>query len=182
MKKQHANRLSLIAILVVSVVPLIVAIMMYFMQWGVPTNRTNNGLLISPPAQWQDLNAQLMSEAGYDDSGANWILLVQLDGSCDEACNTSLHTLRQVHLALGKEAHRVKRTLVVPAQGGEESITTQYPNMQLVQIINANILSQGAGIYVVDPIGNIMMFYAFEQIGKPMLKDLKKLLRTSNIG
>jgi len=63
-----------------------------------------------------------------------------------------------------------------------ETITSEYPNMQLVQITNADILSQGAGIYVVDPLGNIMMFYAFEQIGKPMLKDMKKLLRTSNIG
>lgn len=182
MKKQHANRLSLIAILVVSVVPLILAILMYFMQWGVPTNRTNNGLLISPPGQWQDLNAQLMSEANYDDSGANWTLLVQLDGACDESCNTNLHTLRQVHLALGKEAHRVKRSLIVATSDGMETITSEYPNMQLVKITNADILSQGAGIYVVDPLGNIMMFYAFEQIGKPMLKDMKKLLRTSNIG
>lgn len=182
MKKQHTNRLSLIAILLVSVVPLILAILMYFMQWGVPSNRTNNGLLISPPAQWQDLNAQLMSEANYDDSNANWTLLVQLNGACDEACNTNLYTLRQVHLALGKEAHRVKRSLIVSSQNGMEPIITEYPNMQLVQVSNPEILSQGDGIYVVDPLGNIMMFYAFEQIGKPMLKDIKKLLRTSNIG
>jgi hypothetical protein len=35
---------------------------------------------------------------------------------------------------------------------------------------------------VVDPLGNIMMHYNTDFVGKELLKDLKKLLRTSNIG
>jgi hypothetical protein len=34
----------------------------------------------------------------------------------------------------------------------------------------------------VDPLGNIMMYYSKDFVGKELLKDLKKLLRTSNIG
>jgi hypothetical protein len=40
----------------------------------------------------------------------------------------------------------------------------------------------GQGLYLVDPLGNIMMYYSTAFVGKELLKDLKKLLRNSNIG
>jgi hypothetical protein len=37
-------------------------------------------------------------------------------------------------------------------------------------------------IYVIDPLGNLMMFYAADTKPKGMLEDMKRLLRLSSIG
>ena len=38
------------------------------------------------------------------------------------------------------------------------------------------------GIYIVDPIGNLVLHYPLSDAGKPVLTDLKKLLKLSQIG
>ena len=40
----------------------------------------------------------------------------------------------------------------------------------------------GAGVLVVDPLGNVIFFHGLDQIGEALLFDLKRLLRLSNIG
>jgi len=37
-------------------------------------------------------------------------------------------------------------------------------------------------LFLVDPNGNVMMYFTLEKAGKPMLGDLKHLLKLSNIG
>ncbi len=42
---------------------------------------------------------------------------------------------------------------------------------------------QGAGrIYIIDPLGNLMMSYAPEAASRALLEDMKRLLRLSHIG
>ena len=38
------------------------------------------------------------------------------------------------------------------------------------------------GVYIVDPLGNVVLRYSHEQVGKPLLDDLKHLLKVSQIG
>ena len=37
-------------------------------------------------------------------------------------------------------------------------------------------------MYLIDPLGNLMMFYAADAKPKGMLEDMKRLLRLSSIG
>jgi hypothetical protein len=37
-------------------------------------------------------------------------------------------------------------------------------------------------VYLIDPLGNLMMSYAADARPKGMLEDLKKLLRLSHVG
>jgi hypothetical protein len=37
-------------------------------------------------------------------------------------------------------------------------------------------------VYVIDPLGNVMMFYEADARPKGMLEDMKRLLRLSSIG
>jgi cytochrome oxidase Cu insertion factor (SCO1/SenC/PrrC family) len=39
-----------------------------------------------------------------------------------------------------------------------------------------------AGAYVVDPLGNLVLWYSYDDVGKPLLNDLKRLLKVSQIG
>ena len=38
------------------------------------------------------------------------------------------------------------------------------------------------GVYLVDPIGNLVFRYPLDTLGKPVLSDLKRLLKVSQIG
>jgi hypothetical protein len=38
------------------------------------------------------------------------------------------------------------------------------------------------GLLVIDPLGNVVMLHSWDQIGPPLLGDLRRLLRLSNIG
>ena len=80
-------------------------------------------------------------------------------GVCDAACDQSLEPLRRVHDALGKEADRVQ----VVGLGSDE-------------------ISLEPGIWIVDPLGNLVMRYSLEAELKGLLADLKKLLKVSRIG
>ncbi len=39
-----------------------------------------------------------------------------------------------------------------------------------------------AGAYIVDPLGNLVLWYPYDNVGKPLLEDLKRLLKVSQIG
>jgi hypothetical protein len=61
----------------------------------------------------------------------------------------------------------------------------QYPNLARVEVspsIFESQLGEANLIFLMDPIGNIFMVYPKGKAGKPMMKDIKHLLKYSNIG
>ena len=98
------------------------------------------------------------------------------------SCQEATHLLRQINVALGKEAHRVTRLLVNQQGEFSEQLQTDFPALIQLKSLSVEAFTAGEGVYVVDPLGNIMMHYNTDFVGKELLKDLKKLLRTSNIG
>ena len=100
--------------------------------------------------------------------------------------------LKQVHTSLNKEIKRVRRVLIVPAKPNEavfESLQKQYPDLVILSGADAETIkfaSQFKGtagsVYLVDPLGNLMMRYPQNMNPKGMLTDLKKLLKNSWAG
>lgn len=182
MNKATSSRLSLLAVMLVTLVPLVLAFLMYFQQWWLPSATTNHGQLLMPPQQLEEQYFEYHQEPEFAQQKQAWSVLIHHQGDCTKICQEHLYTLRQVHLALGKEAHRVKRIMLVNNADQLATLAADYPHLYIVSTSKQQMLSEGPGIYVVDPLGNIMMYYSFEQAGKPILKDLKKLLKNSNIG
>jgi hypothetical protein len=58
-------------------------------------------------------------------------------------------------------------------------LTALYPD--LVFLIG-QVEALAPGIYIVDPLGNLVFHYALDAAGKPVLQDLKRLLKVSQIG
>ena len=105
----------------------------------------------------------------------------------------TLYYCRQVHAALGKNIQRVNRFYMVADTHLdtelEELISNEYTQMKVLHLERNRLQSvfgpnwdRDTRVYIVDPLGNIMMVYTREQLGKPMLKDLKHLLKASNLG
>jgi hypothetical protein len=115
--------------------------------------------------------------------------------TCEADCIKRFYLARQVNVALGKEASRVKRLLVIVEKTPESTLNElrlAYRDMDHVRLDEFK-LKNGLGgvvadsvsgnyVFLMDPNGNIMMFYSLDKVGKPMLMDIKHLLKISNIG
>lgn len=204
-RTRRRNRIMLVALLLLAMLPLIAAIWLYY---GKPLDiagaRTNNGALLQPPGQLQEL--ALLGETGPVVAGASrkWRVLYVAGDGCDQACFDDLHLLRQVQRLLGRDADRVLRLAVFPG-GIDDSLRARlqeaFPRMDIVtgpeqllaDVLRGRELRGGdlilpedgvpaTGLLTADPLGNVIFLHLPEQIGEPILFDLERVLRLSNIG
>ena len=186
------GRLPLLLIFLIPSVAMGLAWLMYFTGLWIPEGRTNKGELLLPPTQFSELNL-LQGEVplSLDELEENWGILVFGSSECvEKACQESLYKTRQVHIALGKEADRIVRLYIAPQQPEvSDSLAEEHPNIFWLNADKAAILKAlkldswpANRFFIIDPLGNIMMGYQPDQKGGDLLKDLKKLLKTSNIG
>ena len=110
--------------------------------------------------------------------GETWWLWVVAPGDCEGDCAAALHQLRQLHVLLNKDADRVQRALVTGSAAVPE-VVGEYP--RLIHL-RADLRPLTEGIYIVDPIGNLVLHYPYSDAGSPVLEDLKRLLKLSRIG
>jgi cytochrome oxidase Cu insertion factor (SCO1/SenC/PrrC family) len=169
-----------------------------------PGGRVNAGDLIVPPRPLPSLALPLQSSGETESEflRRKWTLLYVQQGPCAEACRTSLYQTRQVRLALDRDMNRVQRVFIADGDCCDfQFLHEQHPDLIAIRMNPAaapllallpqrgpGSASAGGGganaepIYLIDPLGNLMMFYAPGAKPKGMLEDMKRLLRLSHIG
>lgn len=199
-KTINRNRLKLIAIFGVALIPVLLAMAMYFGGWAIPQSKTNKGNLLWPPVELNllDLNNVAAVGAMAEEDGAKWSLMITGGATCSDDCEALLHEVRQVNVAMGREAERVGRMLVSGlVQPEAQHIQQRYPNMQIIPV-KANVMRRfleqaetvGAQstsekqwqVWLVDPLGNVILQYTEDHDGYDLMDDLKRLLKLSKIG
>jgi cytochrome oxidase Cu insertion factor (SCO1/SenC/PrrC family) len=121
-----------------------------------------------------------------------WSVVMVDAASCAELCQKQAHMLKQVHTLLNKDAKRVQRILLVPATANSNAISAlqkQYPGLIVLAGADAETVSFAGnfnmaanGVYLVDPLGNLMMSYPANLEQKSIFADLKRLLKNSWAG
>jgi len=155
-----------------------------------PGKTSNFGELLLPPAS---VSAQSFARPGggtfaFPQLAGRWVLVASDSGACPPACREKLVTLRQVRLALGRNAARVERVFVVDdLQPPEAGTASEFAGMIVALTPRGLALPTGAAndrahIYLVDPRGNVMMRWPAGADQKRMLGDLQRLLKASQIG
>ncbi len=173
------NRLHLGMIFCVAAASLIGAYALFSLArtvgvWGT----TNNGEFVRPSLTVADL--VLVDALGNQPTaGPTWWLWVSAAERCDAGCRDALHQLRQLHVLLNKDAPRLRRMLVTGPGFRAQTVLADYPDMQHLEAAGGQLRD---GIYIVDPIGNLVFYYSFAEAGKPVLEDLRQLLKVSQIG
>lgn len=196
------QRRLLIGVALMFFAPLGVAFYLYYGHgaWH-PGGRVNAGDLITPPRPLPSLALPLQSsgETAADFLRRKWTLLYVQQGPCAERCRTSLYETRQVRLALDRDMGRVQRVFIADGDCCDfQFLHEQHPDLIAVRMSAAAapllaFLPRGTGsgsggdvnaqrIYLIDPLGNLMMSYAPGAKPKGMLEDMKRLLRLSQIG
>jgi len=156
----------------------------------------NKGQLISPPVPLAQLPIQLASGETFDYSALppQWTLVIPVPKHCAQLCQQNLHLTRQIHIALGKDADRVRRFVLTndyPLDPEFEALLKQHPKLQVLKTDPAafeqfftkmgELKPLRDNLYfVVDPQGWVMMVYTPQQDGKAVMTDLKFLLSNSH--
>jgi hypothetical protein len=123
------------------------------------------------------------------DFHGKWVLVTVDSGHCDEACQAKLYFMRQVRLVQGKEKHRIERLwLVSDDVVPDAELVKQFEGTFFVNAKDSEILSfietkeiQTKHIYLIDPIGNLMMRFPENVDGTKMGHDIKRLLHVSQL-
>lgn len=184
------SRLTLVAVFAVFVLPLALAWVMNFASDWVPRATINHGHLVEPVtpvhlAGWQDPEGRSVDAAWLS---GKWTLAYRIAGGCADDCHQVLYVLRQVRLAQGKNIDRVQRLVVLDAPASPawiSEVQEHYPGLMVVQPASAGAVSgipAPGKVYLIDPLGDLMMEYGADADARGMVKDLERLLRISYVG
>jgi cytochrome oxidase Cu insertion factor (SCO1/SenC/PrrC family) len=184
-------RLKLALIGLFFALPFAIAWTAYRLHWT-SGSTGNYGALVQPPRQVPDgglvgLDGKPFSLAGLR---GKWVMLQFDSAACDAYCERKLYFMRQLRVAQGKDMDRVERVWVLTGGG--------MPGPLLMRAIEGTHVARAASgavaaafahggraedhIYLIDPLGNLMMQFPRDPDPSKMLKDLQRLLKVSQIG
>lgn len=127
-----------------------------------------------------------------NDWRGRWLMVLLSPAECGSACTTNLYNMRQVRLTTGKNRDRVQRLWLVTDQGKPPTeLLQQHTGMVTAQVASglaSELFKPAAGreqtdhIFLIDPLGNLMMRFPADTDPSKMKKDMIKLLKASRIG
>lgn len=187
--RRRGARRVLLLLALVCIAPIVASYVIYY---GLrPSARVNYGeLLVTAPAP--DI-------AGVDGEGAplrlaalrgRWVLLTADDATCDARCEGKLYATRQARTMQGAERERVVRLWLRPADAPAPpaAMRAAHPDLTIMRAEQRQwdaLPGPGgarANIYLLDPLGNLVLRYPADPDIKGLAKDLERLLRASQIG
>ena len=191
--KKEKSKLSGYMLIALFVVPLLIAIAMYSIRDKLPTiGNVSHGELIHPaePIKQIRIVSTQNKTLTLEDLQGKWTYIAYSPQGCDLECEAMLFKLRQTKAATGREVNRIQATLIMdsslPNQDivarNQKTIVGKLMKLELESSPGENKILQPGIIYLLDPLGNMMMQYDKNATSKGMLKDIKKLLKISNIG
>jgi len=177
-------RTKLVLIAALFAAPILASVLAYRFANVGPTANYGELLLPPTPAPAPAYDTPGGGRFAFGELAGRWILVVSDPGDCAAACRAKLTMVRQVRLALGRDASRVERVLVL---GERRPVVPDLQEFEGTKVA----IDPGAApgpthdpghIYLVDPRGNVMMRWPAAADAGRMLGDLKRLLKASQIG
>jgi len=177
------------AILALCAAPTVAAWLAYFVIQ--PQSRLNYGELIEARAI-SDLELRTLDGSPFRLSQlrGRWVLLQIDSGACAEACRKKLVYMRQVRLAQGREAERIERMwLLADAVPPDAALLRDDEALRVARAPGRPFLAEFPAarnpsdhIYLLDPLGNLMLRFPSDPDAQRMVKDLARLLGASRVG
>lgn len=183
------SRGKFLLLLGVFVVPVMAAWIAYF-GWR-PAAHSNYGTLLEVTPLAHTAGASVDGQP-YDLAAlrGKWVMVHVGGGACDAICRQQLYLMRQTRIAQGKAQSRIERLWVVADAGQPDArLLAEHPGLHVWRPAGTDFVAQfPAGdaralhIYLVDPLGNLMLRFPADPEPRRMMKDLKLLLKASQIG
>lgn len=177
------------------VVPLALAFYTYYGTGWRPASHVNHGTLIAPPRPLPEVSLPQVGGLAAHGGPAfrdQWTLVYVGSGECDGDCRQALLVMQQAQLALNVDMHRVVRVFLASSaccaaalrEGADSGLRVLDAGGEPAAPLLAQFPPAGRAhsVFVVDPLGNLMMSYDARTDPRGLLLDLQKLLRLSHIG
>lgn len=192
-KHQNKGRWKLLVVIMVCAAPLIASYLTYYVIK--PQGRTNYGTLIDPRAYpipvlaSTSLNGESIGLEAYK---GKWLLLQVSGSNCRKPCQKKLYEMRQLRLTQGKDQDRIERVWLITDQSPIETLLMrEYDGTRMLRVESSLLkkwlptepdTSIENHIYMIDPLGNLMMRFPKDADPNKIKKDISKLLKASSIG
>jgi hypothetical protein len=153
--------------------PLVLGTAAYLLGWS-PGAPANYGELI-PPRVIDPLS----------ELRGKWVLVTFDAAACDAYCERKLYIARQVRRAQGKDMERIERLWVITDAGKPRAdVLVASEGTRISREKDLNRFEDNAAdyIYLVDPLGNLMMRFPRDPDPSRVIKDLQRLLKYSSFG
>ena len=188
----RSGRWKMILVLLVCASPVVASYFMYYVVR--PEGRRNFGELIDPQRPLPALATQTLDgKSGELTALKNqWLLLSVAGGACDTRCEQNLYFQRQLRESLGREKERLDRVwLVNDDMAVRQALLPALASATVLRVQPADLarwLEPAPGkrlqdhLYLVDPLGNLMMRFPADMDSEAAAKakrDLDRLLRAA---
>ena len=190
----NSSRRTLLLLAALFILPFVIGSGLFWLDWR-PEKFGNHGELLQPTRALPAVGLYRADGSPLPTTEllGKWLLVLPVKGSCNATCQNNLQGMLKVHIALNKEQNRMQRVLIV----GDVSDSANDPPMVelqrlfpglLVAAVQANVAAEawhgalngrGQDVFIVDPLGNVMMRYADPSDMRGVLKDLERLLKYS---
>ena len=175
--------------------PLLLALLMRSEWWDFrPSSLNNRGTLVQPPAALPLESIKALPNSPEGARAGAWVVLYSLPAECHEACQKSVTSLRQLHLATGRHRDRVEIWLLASRQPPAQTLDLLrgiYPEFRLLLDASGAAGRVLAGLggapgdpqarlagqaFLLDPEANIILRYASDFHPHDISQDLDRLL------
>ncbi len=187
-KKPTWARVQMLLIASVFFGPLAVATWMYYSGAFMPDGRTNHGALLEPIVSVVETfpDSEIVEQGdGY------WVLVYSNEGQCTESCKDALYTIRQSRKMLGKDMKRLIRVFL-HGESSPDTVFLAAEHTGLITLRDSGLsallndkkpaMLAAGGYFLMDPLGNLVMYFGPEVNPGEMIDDIKRLLKLSRIG
>ncbi len=183
------GRLNLLLLGALCAAPVIASYVMYY--FAPPARHMNYGeLLETRPLPDTKLELADGGEFQLSRLKGKWVLLVVDSGDCDEFCGRKLYHLRQLRLTQGRDMDRIERVWLLSDDAVvRAAATSDLTGTWLIRAAGSALLRElpaartpADHIYILDPLGNLVLRYPRDADPHRIIKDISRLLKTSRIG
>lgn len=205
-QQKPRSKTPLVMIVLLSLAPVIAALIVYFNPEWRPEGSAASGELVQPQRPMpsaQKLPLTTLDGKPFDLSSlkGKWIMMTADGAACPDSCARKLYIIRNTHASQGKHVERLSRVWFITDDAPvPEKVLQAYQGTVMVRVdpvVLQQFLLDGASgtmtpeqarsalaplIWVIDPLGNLILQYP--PIADPELfrKDIRKLLQNSRIG
>ncbi len=194
---RKTSLLPMVLIFLCALAPIVGAVVVYYNPQWWPDDASNYGRLIEPQRPLPgagELTLTTLDGKAFDPASlkGQWLLVSVDRAECPEACARKLFVARNAHASQGKNVDRVTRVWFITDDAAvPQKVLDAYQGTlmlraradQLARFLPPDPAGGLLGpIWVVDPLGNLMLQFPADADGVKVRKDLSRLLYNSRIG
>lgn len=164
--KNKSIPIQFILLTLITVLPILAGTLLYFKHDLFTFKTLNKGMLVNPVIDAKNLDLNIPNTK-------KWRIVYIKSKDCDKACQTLSYQLSQMTKILNKDRDR---TVAVAIDSSSKKLKEKFIQQGDKDFIVEN------KIYLIDPIGNLFMYYPATMDPMNILKDMKRVLEVSQIG